>query len=150
MRMSHPLSRVLGAAALAATLAIAGAASATEADTRPRTGPAYRMAAPAGEPPPLAMVGPARREIHSRVVWRAGRLSLRGDVESWSVRQVRVQRKSCESCSWRRHEIVRTGRRGGFRSAISAPRRGSTFWRAKVRAADGYARSFSATWETYY
>ena len=153
MRMTPSLSRVLGAAALVATLATAGTATADEADpgSRPDPRPGYRLAAPSGEePPPLSLVGPVRRQIRSQVVWRDGRLWLRGDVEAWPRRAVQVQRTACESCTWRRHELVWTGRKGGFRSAISAPRTGSTFWRAKVRAADGYARSYSATWETYY
>jgi hypothetical protein len=153
MRMTHRLSRVLGAAALAATLATAGATTAVRADPGPRDdrGPSYRQAAaPDTPPPPLALLGPAHRRVHSEVVWRSGRLYLRGDVEAWSVRPVQVQRKSCDTCLWRRHAVVWTGRKGGFRSAISAPKRGSTFWRARVRASGGYARSFSATWETYY
>ncbi len=152
--MAHTLSRVLGAAALAASLATAGTASATQQhrmlDTRTDPTPDFRMVEPTGDEPPPSLAGPSRRPIYSEVVTRDGRLYLRGDVESWFRRDVTVQRRGCDACKWRRHDVVSTGRRGWFRSAINAPQQGSTYWRAKVRAADGYARSFSATWETFY
>ena len=87
---------------------------------------------------------------HSEVVDRDSGLFLRGDVEDYRRGLVVVQRKKCNDCEWRRHEVVRTGERGRFRSRIGAPRRGSAYWRAKVSASDGYAVSCSATWETYY
>jgi hypothetical protein len=152
--MANRMARALGAAALAASLATAGTAVAAPSTERPeesRTGraPDYRLAVTASGSPP-ALAGPARRHIHSEVVWRNGRLYLRGDVEDYYRQKVRVQRSGCESCRWRRFDVVRTGRRGWFRSVIRAPRSGSTFWRAKVGASDGYGRSYSATWETYY
>lgn len=150
MRMTHTLSRVLGAAALALSLAGSLATTATAADDGRAPQPRFRMAAPMADPPPTALVVARTRRIHSNVVWRSGRLYLRGDVQSWSGRPVRIQRKECETCSWHRHETTRTGAKGWFRSRITAPRQGSTFWRAKVRAADGYSRSYSAVWETYF
>jgi hypothetical protein len=152
--MTHTLSRVLGAAALAASLATAGTAGAAQQhrplDTRTDPTPSYRMVEPTSDEAPPSLAGPSRRAIFSEVVWRDSRLYLRGDVESWFRRDVTVQRRGCDACKWRRYDVVSTGRRGWFRSVINAPQDGSTFWRAKVRAADGYARSYSATWETYY
>ena len=152
--MIQTLSRVLGAAALAASLATAAPASAAQQhrplDIRTDPTPDYRMVEPVGDEAPPSIAAPSRRSIFSEVVRRDGRLYLRGDVESWSRRDVTVQRRGCDSCTWRRYDVVSTGRRGWFKSAINAPQEGSTFWRAKVRAADGYARSYSATWETYY
>lgn len=152
MSVTHRLSRVLGVVALAATLATTSTATAGEGGlgSRRDADPRFRMVAPPDDPPPVGLVGPVRRQVESQVVWRAGRLHLRGDVHAWSFRPVLVQRKSCQACAWRRHEVTWTGRKGAFRSVIGAPRRGSTFWRARVRAADGYAPSFSATWETHY
>ena len=152
--MTHTLARVLGAAALAASLATAGTAGAAQQQgplgSRTEPTPTFRMVEPTGDEPPPSLAGPSRRAIFSEVVRRDGRLYLRGDVESWSRRAVTIQRRGCDSCKWRRHDVVSTGRRGWFRDGINAPQQGSTFWRAKVRAADGYARSFSMTWETYY
>ena len=149
MSMTHHLSRALWAAALAASLATAGPAAAAERPAASRTDPAPTFRAVAGAEDPTALASP-RRSIYSEVDWRRGRLWLRGDVESYVGGEVLVQRKSCESCTWRPHDVVRTGRKGWFRSVIGAPRKGSTFWRARVAASDGYSRSFSATWETYY
>ena len=154
--MTHTLSRALGAAALAASLATAGTAVAAPApaerpvELRTDDTPRYRMVATAGDDGSPSLAGSSRRHIFSEVVWRDGKLLLRGDVEDYFRRSVKVQRRGCESCTWRRFDTVTTGRRGRFRSAIRAPEDGSTFWRAKVAASDGYARSYSATWETYY
>ena len=154
--MTHTLSRALGAAALAASLATAGAAVAAAAPAERPVGlrtdtPSYRLVPTSDDDgPPPSLAGPSRRHIFSEVVWRDGELLLRGDVEDYFRRSVRVQRRGCESCTWRRFDTVNTGRRGWFRAAIRAPKNGSTFWRAKVAASDGYGRSFSATWETYY
>jgi hypothetical protein len=153
MTVTHTLSRVLGAAALAASLATAGAADASErqsAEIRTEPRPTYRMVEPADEPAPPALVARSPRHIESQVVTRRGKLVLRGDVESYYGRNVVVQRSHCDSCRWRRYDRVKTNYRGWFRSVIKAPRNGSTLWRAKVRAYGGYARSYSATWETYY
>ena len=149
MSMTHTLSRALGAAALAATLATTGSAGAAERPSANPTddAPAYRLAQRADDFPPS--IAPTR-SITSEVVRRDGRLYLRGDVESYFGRQVVVQRRRCETCRWRAHETVRTGRKGRFRSVIWAPESGSRFWRAKVAASNGYGRSYSATWETYY
>ena len=154
MSMTHTLSRALGAAALAASLATAGSAGAAEGGAdrpawhRADDAPRHRMAEPAGDPAPA--LAASRRSIYSEVAWRNDRLYLRGDVEAYSGREVLVQRKACSSCRWRAHDVVTTGKKGWFRSVIGAPRHGSTFWRARVAASDGYLRSFSATWETYY
>jgi len=157
MSMTHVVSRALGAAALAATLVTAGTAGAApQAPERPVPGwsspgpPTYRMVDPGTQPTAPPSIAAPRRTITSDVVWRRGKLYLRGDVESYSNRVVAVQKRRCDSCRWRRHELTRTGKWGRFRSAINAPKQGSTFWRAKVAPSDGYARSFSAVWETYY
>ena len=149
MSMTRTLARALGAAALAVSLTTAGSTGAVgvPAGTGAGDAPSYRAVGPVGEP--LPTIAPTR-SIRSQVVWRNGRLYLRGHVEDYSGRQVAVQRQRCETCRWRPHDVVRTGRRGWFRSTISAPRRGSTFWRATVEASGGYTRSYSATWETYY
>ena len=149
MSMTHTLSRALGAAALAVALATSGAAVAAADPAQGTTtdAPGYRRTGPADDLPPT--IAP-RRWITSEVVWRDGRLYLRGDVEDYFGRQVTVQRQRCDTCRWRQHDVVHTGRKGWFRSVIRAPRRGSTFWRATVAPSDGYTRSYSATWETYY
>ena len=149
MSMTRTLSRALGATALAVALATSGAAVAADdpAETTPTDAPSYRRSAPPDALPPT--IAPTRW-IKSDVVWRDGRLWLRGDVEDYFGRQVAVQRRRCDSCRWRQHDVVHTGRKGWFRSAIRAPRRGSIWWRATVDASDGYTRSYSATWETYY
>jgi len=150
--MTHTLVSALGAAALTASLAIAAPSVAAErpiGDVGHDAVPSSRAVDTVG-PTSLTMLGPPRRSIYSAVVWRAGRLSLRGDVEDYSSREVLVQRKACEACSWRRFDLARTGKRGWFRSRIGAPARGSTWWRARVAASGGYAKSYSATWETYY
>lgn len=159
MTRSRTVSRA-GAMALAAALALAAPAGAAERPARPGPQPApqYRLAEPpetqprtrARSGPGIAAAPAPRRDITSEVVARGGRLYLRGDVEAWPRGKVLVQRKACEDCRWRRHERTRTGKHGWFRSRIGAPRHGSTFWRARVGAAGGYSRSFSATWETYY
>ena len=147
--MSHIVSGTLGALALATALAVAAPALAADHGRAGPGQPRFALAAPTPPPPP-AFAGPSRRTVHSLVISRHGKLYLRGDVERYSFRSVVVQRKRCQTCAWERHEVVTTGRRGWFRSLIGAPRRGSAFWRAKVRASDGYQRSFSATWQTYY
>lgn len=154
MSRSHAVTRVLGAVALAWTLSVTGAAGAYEGQGVGGRGgppsdiaPQYR-AVPSEQPPVLTLT--LHRPITTEVVVRDDRLILRGHVEDWTRGKVVVQRSACSSCRWRSHDVTRTGSRNRFRSQISAPRRGSTFWRARVAAADGYARSYSATWETYY
>jgi len=149
MSMTRTLSRALGAAALALALATPGPAGAADdrAQVPARDAPSYRQVGPVAAAPPT--IAPTRW-IKSSVVRRDGRLWLRGDVEDYTGRQVAVQRQRCGTCRWRLHDVVRTGRKGWFRSAIRAPRRGSTFWRAKVEPSNGYTRSYSAIWETYY
>ncbi len=158
MRMYPTLSRVLGGVALAASLATMGVAeAAAPGDPRPletRTAdtPAWRMVEPDdadGDAPPSIAPNP-RRQIFSEVVYSRGRLYLRGDVENYFGREVKVQRRLCDACRWRRFDVTRTGKRGWFRAVINAPRSGSTYWRAKVAPSDGYSRSFSATWETHF
>ena len=148
MRKFRSAARALGVLLAAAPLALAAPSQALAADDERRLVPRFAMVA--DPPPPPAFAGPQRRTIHSEVVERAGRLFLRGDVEDYRRGLVIVQRKKCYDCDWERHEVVRTGDRGRFRSQIGAPKRGSAYWRAKVSASDGYERSYSATWETYY
>ena len=137
------------AAALAAVLLVpAGAAQARDGELRHELEPRFRMSEPAPSSPPLGLA-PARR-VDSEVVWRSGRLYLRGDVADYSRGVVMVQRKRCEGCGWKRHEVVTTGRYGWFRSRISAPAKGSDWWRVRVRASGRYVTSYSAVWETYY
>jgi hypothetical protein len=112
--------------------------------------PVPRFAMVEEPPPPPTLTVSRRRTVHSEVVARDGKLFLRGDVEDYRRGLVIVQRKKCYDRAWQRHEVVRTGERGRFRSRIGAPKRGSAYWRAKVPASDGYARSYSATWQTYY
>ena len=156
MGMPHTWARALGGAALAASLTMTGAAVAAPSpaervlESRTDSTPSYRLAVPSGEPGPPTLAGPSRRDIFSEVVWRDQKLYLRGDVEDYFRRTVTVQRSACDTCRWRRHDVVNTGRRGWFKAVIRAPKNGSTFWRAKVSASDGYGRSYSATWETYY
>lgn len=152
MSMTHTLSRALGAAVLAGSLAMAGAAAAAEpgpGGTGSDGGPGFRPAAssPGDAPPPG--IASSHRSITSKVTVNGDRLHLRGGVESYAGRRVVVMRRGCESCRWRLHDGVRTNRKEHFRSRIAAPHRGSTFWRAKVEASGGFSRSFSATWETF-
>ena len=148
--MSHIVPGTLGALALVASLAVAAPAPAADHGRAGPGQPRFARAAEPPPPPPPTFAGPSRRTVHSQVISRHGKLHLRGDVERYSFRPVVVQRKRCPTCAWERHEVVTTGKRGWFRSLIGAPRRGSAFWRAKVPASDGYVRSFSATWQTYY
>ena len=150
--MTRTLASALAAAALTASLAIAApsAAAPPAGDVRADAPPSHRLVQSADPGQLLAVAATSRRSIFSEVVWRDGRLSLRGRVEDYSRREVSVQRKACEACHWRRFDVTRTGKRGWFGSRIGAPSSGSTFWRARVAASDGYARSFSATWETFF
>jgi hypothetical protein len=146
--MQHTAVRTAGALLAAAPLTLVAPSHSFAADDARHVGPRFAMVTP--ETPPPTLVGPQRRTIHSRVVGRGERLVLRGDVEGYSRRRVIVQRKKCHDCGWQRHEVVLTGDHGWFRSRIGAPKQGSTYWRAKVPASNGYVRSYSATWETYY
>jgi hypothetical protein len=146
--MTHTWVSALGAVTLVASLALATPSPAAEPRLADDAMPISRMAAAA--PTPLKALGPPRRSVYSKVVWRDGHLSLRGNVEDYPSRVVLVQRKACGGCSWRGFDLARTGKSSWFRSTISAPAIGSTWWRARVAASDGYATSYSATWETYY
>ena len=146
MRMFRSAACALGVLLAAAPLALAAPSQAAAADER-RPAPRFAMV---GEPPPPTLVGTRRRTVHSEVIGRDGKTFFRGDVEAYRRGLVIVQRKKCYDCTWERHDMVRTGERGRFRSRIEAPKRGSAYWRAKVPASDGYERSYSATWETYY
>ena len=148
MRICRSAGRALGVVLAAASLALAAPAEAARVAEERR--PAPRFERLAESPPPSTLAAPRRRTVHSEVLESNGKLFLRGDVERYRRGLVIVQHKKCYDCRWERHEVVRTGERGRFRSQIRAPKRGSAYWRAKVPASDGYARSYSATWETYY
>ena len=145
--MSRLLTGAAATATLVASLAVASPAQAA-GDARPS--PTHPRATIAEAAPLPAITALSQREVLSRVVVRDGGLSLRGHVEDYRHGRVVIQRKACTSCSWKRKDVVLTSTRGRFHSRITAPPQGSDFWRAKVPASDGYARSFSAVWETYY
>ena len=132
--------------------AVAGPAVARPAVADDRRTPTVIMHHPRVTPqgPTDLVLALARRTIYSEVVVRDDRLVFRGDVERYFNRRVYIQRKGCVGCDWRRYDVVTTNDRGWFRSEIGAPKRGSAYWRAKVPASDGYARSYSAVWQTHY
>lgn len=101
--------------------------------------------AAAGEAEPLP-----ERTITSRVTDKKNVLTLRGAVDpGHEQRIVRIQKRACGSCGWFTYRKVRTDERARFAVRIDAPRKGSWFWRAKVREYGGYATSYSQVWRTW-
>lgn len=80
------------------------------------------------------------------------RLLMKGDVEPGHAdKPVFVQRRDClkPRCDWRPYERVQTNDAGRFRVFLEAPRKGSDYYRARVREHGGYAESFSQVWRVW-
>lgn len=93
-----------------------------------------------------------KREISSSVVDKRNKLFLKGNVNpGWAGKPVIIQKKNCkgERCNWFGYTSVKTNEKGGFRARITAPRKGYSYWRAKVKKAGGYGTSYSSVWRTY-
>jgi hypothetical protein len=93
-----------------------------------------------------------RREITSKVLRvRGNNLRFKGNVSPGHVnKSVFIMKRDCiRRCQWHVFNKVKTDRDGRFRSPISAPRRGSDYFRAMVKKHGGYARSYSDIWRTF-
>lgn len=110
--------------------------------------------------PSLALVaGPAtagdlpQRDVSTSVKLTAkNRLLLKGDVEPGHANKpVFIQRRRClkPRCDWRSYRRVETNDGGRFRAFLEVPRKGSDYYRARVRAHGGYAESFSQVWRVW-
>lgn len=102
---------------------------------------------------PRATAGAAElptRDLHDTIVRTGGKLIFKGRVDPGHGPVV-IQKKRCRTCAWRRYDVVRTtGDAHYWRVRIYAPRHGHWFWRGYVEAYDGYARSWTGVWRTYY
>jgi hypothetical protein len=93
-----------------------------------------------------------RREITSKVVRVKGnKLRFKGNVSPGHVfKTVFIMKRDCiRRCQWHVFNKVKTDRDGRFRSPVTAPKRGSDYFRAMVRKHGGYARSYSDIWRTF-
>jgi len=93
-----------------------------------------------------------RREITSKVVRvRGNHLRFKGNVSPGHVgKTVFIMKRECiRRCQWHVFNKVKTDRDGRFRSPITAPRRGSDYFRAMVKKHGGYAKSYSDIWRTF-
>lgn len=94
-----------------------------------------------------------KREVSSKIVEAKGnKLLLKGNVNpGHAEKPVFIQKRNClkKSCNWYQFNKVRTNRKGGYSSRVTAPRNGYDYWRAKVKAHGGYATSYSEAWRTY-
>lgn len=133
-----PRARLLSALA-GVVLLVASPALAAPADAAPASSVAARSA----EPLP-------KRTVTSTVVKRQGKLIMKGTITpEHANRAVYIQRKKCLKCEWRLFEKVTSSDKSAYRVRIYAPKKGAWYFRAKVRAHDGYGTSYSGVWKTY-
>ena len=94
-----------------------------------------------------------KRTVSSKIVQtERNTLVFKGNVSPGHARKpVFIQKRNCwkKKCAWYLHKKVKTNKKGGFSSPVTAPRKGSDYWRAKVRAHGGYGTSYSRAWRTY-
>lgn len=93
-----------------------------------------------------------QRTISSKIVEKRNQLVFKGNVSPGHTHSpVFIQKRDClkKKCDWHKFAKVTTNDNGGFHSRVTAPRRGSDYWRAMVKAHDGYATSYSQVWRTY-
>lgn len=142
MRFKHTLSGLVVTALVGlAPMATAPTATAAEASVVDRA-----AVSRAAETKP-------KRTISSKIVeTKRNRLVFKGNVSPGHARKpVFIQKRDCKKprCDWHLHNKVRTNKKGGFSSRVTAPRKGYDYWRAKVKAHGGYGTSYSDVWRTY-
>ena len=141
MPFKHTLSGLVVTALVGlAPMAAASAATAAEASVVERA-----AVSGAAETRP-------KRTVSSKIVEKRNRLYFKGNVSPGHARKpVFIQKRDCKKprCDWHLHNKVRTNKKGGFSSRVSAPRKGYDYWRAKVKAHGGYGTSYSDVWRTY-
>jgi hypothetical protein len=106
---------------------------------------------------PVAVTAPAGaalpdREISAKVVEKRNKLIFKGKVKpDYANKKVIIQKRNClkKKCKWHQHDTVKTNKKGGFNSRITAPRKGYDYWRAKVNKQGDYGTSYSEVWRTY-
>ena len=142
MRFKHALSGLVVTTLVGlAPLATAATAGAAEASVVQRA-----AVSQAAETKP-------KRTISSKIVeTKRNTLVFKGNVSPGHAQKpVFIQKRNCKKpkCNWYLHKKVRTNKKGGFSSQVTAPRKGYDFWRAKVKAHGGYGTSYSDVWRTY-
>lgn len=91
------------------------------------------------------------RDLHDDMVKKRGKIYFKGRVDPGHGPVV-VQKKACSApkCPWRKYKSVPThGPQERWQVRVYAPRHGSWYWRAYVKAYGGYAKSWSGKWRTY-
>lgn len=94
----------------------------------------------------------ADRTAWSKVVKQRGKLIFKVDVNPGHARKyVTVQKRNCwaKRCKWKNIRKVRTDANGRARTRITAPRRGSWYWRWVVPGSGPYPKVYSKVWRTY-
>lgn len=91
------------------------------------------------------------RNPAGKVVKSSGRLYFRGNVDpGYAQRWVTIQKKTCQSCSWRTYTQLKTNSNGGYSTRVSAPRTGRWYWRSYVPGTTPtFASSYSSVWFTF-
>ncbi|MCB0908984.1 MAG: hypothetical protein KDB63_17910 [Nocardioidaceae bacterium] len=92
------------------------------------------------------------RNVTSKVVKVKGHLVFKGHVsDGYNRKQVIIQRATCKppKCNFKTYKTTKTSKAGKYSARIGAPARGSWYFRAKVKAAGGFATSYSGVWRTY-
>lgn len=73
-----------------------------------------------------------------------------GTLVPYAEDVVKLQKKTCRTCTWKTVKKLETNERGTFRTRIFAPREGRWKWRVKVPASDGYSTTTGQTWTLYF
>ncbi len=100
----------------------------------------------------VATQGAPARTVGAEVVQVRRHLVMQGKVsDDYANKLVYIQKKTCKAarCPWKNFAKVRTNANSKYKHGITAPRRGSWYWRAKVKASGGFAESYSSVWRTF-
>jgi hypothetical protein len=83
-----------------------------------------------------------KRNLNDRLVSRQGRAIIRGNVNpGWAKKFVIIQRATCDGCKFRKFDKVRTNKYGGWKYRLSAPAKGSWYWKGYVKKTERYGKS---------
>ncbi|UMG94469.1 hypothetical protein [Nocardioides sp. TF02-7] len=91
------------------------------------------------------------RNLRGQIVERDGGARYIGRVTpGWTRKPVTIQRKTCRTCAWRTYATVRTDGKGRYAVAVTAPDKGSWFWRSAVRATrPRFVAGHGNVWRTF-
>lgn len=84
------------------------------------------------------------RNLNDKLVQKPRGLFLKGNVNpGYGKKVVVLVRAKCEDCKFKKFGKTKTNKAGKFTFRLSAPRKGSWYWKAYAKKSGGYGKSWS-------